>query len=94
MNTEPLTLGAGSFTAKVRCGEERQTEIHGSCLVVQSSVVFSHLCKVHIQARGDRFSKVFVLSRLCVEGHQGKMEKMGRGEEAPFSSPPPSRSPG
>lgn len=61
-----------------RCGEERQTEIHGSCSAVQSSVVFPRLCKVHIQARGDRFAKV-----LCCPGfvlsHQGMMEKWEEG---------------
>lgn len=63
MNTEPHTLGAGSFTAKVRCREERQTEINGSCLVVQPSVVFP-TCVKYISRQGVIGS----LKSLCCPG--------------------------
>lgn len=62
MNTEPQKVGAGSFTAMIKCGEEeadRDTWLpFGSPLCG-----FSRLCKVHIQARGDLFSTV-----LCCPG--------------------------
>lgn len=51
MNTEPHMFGVGRSTAKIRFGEERQTEIHGSCLVVQSSVAFP-ACVKYISRQG------------------------------------------
>lgn len=49
MNSEPQEFRATSFTAKIKRGEKRQMEIHGSRWVVHTCGV-SRSCKVHIQA--------------------------------------------
>jgi len=64
MNTEPQKVGAGSFTAKTKCGEERQAEIHGSHLVVHS-VAFP-ACVKYISRQGVICSlKSCVVQPLC-----------------------------